>query len=94
MISRSVFTSRLMPSTKVVSIREVSECVEVTASLSRPEKVQYFGSVGIDYDNVEKYGPVVERLNKLVEKKNNDSFFERLYRIHIATMFCVSYVWH
>ena len=96
--NRSVFTSRNMPFNRVISIREVTECVEVTGSMSKKEKVQYFHSVGIDHDNVEMYGPVVEKFNRLIkvtdrDKNINPSFLDKLYKIHVATMFCISYIW-
>jgi hypothetical protein len=97
--NRSVFTSRNMPSNRVVSIREVTECVEVTGSMSKKEKVQYFYSVGIDHDNVEMYGPVVEKFNRLIQVPDssrnniNPSFLDKLYKIHVATMFCILYIW-
>jgi hypothetical protein len=93
---RPVFSSHLISNNRVVTLREVQDYIDVTRTLDRAERIQYFGSVGVDYENVERYGVIVERLNESFNQCNNNTntFTEWLYKLHVATMFCVSYIWH
>ena len=88
--SRPVFSSPLV--NRIVTLNEVRDYIDVTRTLSRDERIQYFGSVGVDYENVERYGIIVERLNESYRSSPNN-FIDTLYKIHIATMFCMSYIW-
>ena len=58
----SIFSNNLCKN-RIVSLREVHECLDSTKTMRRVDRVEYFNSVGIDYDNVEKYVTIVERLN-------------------------------
>ena len=90
MLRRSVFSNGLIPN-RVVTLCEVNEAVDASRTLLLPERIDYFASIGIDYDNVELYGEVVRRLERSRDRRDLNGLCEKLRRVHVAIMFCVHF---
>ena len=103
-MSHSVFSNNLCRN-RIVSLREVHECLDSTKTMRRTDRVDYFNSVGMDYVNVERYATVVERLNLNLATHSNyisnpitysinknafADFIQYLEYIRFCIRFCIS----
>ena len=107
--NRSVFSNNLYRD-RIVTVREVRENMDATIFLKRQDKVQYFASVGIEYDNVERYIHVVERLNKVMDEPTSATSMHvqdptaptahghllatSIQRMVAGILFCISFTMH
>ena len=88
---RSVFSNNLCRN-RVVSLQEVHECITATKTMKRhTDRIEYYNSVGIDYENVQRYMTIVEQLNATIRIPSQfDAFMQHLYYVRVCFMFCIS----
>ena len=79
---------------KPITMQEIHDCVDSTRRMPREDRISYMQTLGIDYDKVERYGPIVERLNRQIEIMDNDDIIKLHHHIklHHVVAFCVSFV--
>ena len=83
-VQRPIFTNNVIHPTRVVTIREVREGLDASRSLSKSQRGEYLNSLGIDFENTEKYLETVERFEKAIEPPPLPNMYTRLYEMHIA----------
>ena len=86
-VQRPIFTTASFYPVRVVSVREVREGLDASKTMSRPQRCDYLGSLGIDLVKVEQYLETVEQLERLTAPPTaTRTYFSIAYLVHLAFM--------
>ena len=77
---------------KPITMQEIHDCVDSTRRMPREDRISYMRTLGIDYDKVERYGPIVERLNRQIYDDDDSIKLQHHIKLHHVIAFCVSYI--